>query len=116
MRAVAATPALVRQAFFSAHTPASVVPDCAARLQQSHRAMSIDMLRGDLPRPERVAAPLLVLGGRDDWLIGAKQVRATAAVYGTAVEFHPMGHNVMLEPGWAAVAARIDGWLGARGL
>jgi len=27
-----------------------------------------------------------------------------------------MGHNMMLEPGWAAVAERIDTWLSARGL
>jgi hypothetical protein len=27
-----------------------------------------------------------------------------------------MGHNMMLEPGWAAVADRIHTWLGTRRL
>jgi hypothetical protein len=27
-----------------------------------------------------------------------------------------MGHNMMVEPGWAAVAERIHSWLGGRGL
>jgi hypothetical protein len=27
-----------------------------------------------------------------------------------------MGHNMMLEPGWQAVAERIDNWLGGQGL
>ncbi|MDT5171382.1 MAG: hypothetical protein QOD02_4727, partial [Mycobacterium sp.] len=30
--------------------------------------------------------------------------------------FPNMGHNMMLEPGWQAVAERIDGWLTDRGL
>ncbi len=30
--------------------------------------------------------------------------------------FVHMGHNMMLEPGWQAVAERIDNWLTARGL
>jgi hypothetical protein len=32
------------------------------------------------------------------------------------VIFPGMGHNMMLEPGWPAVAQRIDDWLVARGL
>jgi hypothetical protein len=27
-----------------------------------------------------------------------------------------MGHDIMLEPGWRAVAERIDGWLAGREL
>ena len=44
-------------------------------------------------------------------------VSATAQTYQTEAEFFPnMGHNMMLEPGWQAVAERIDGWLTGRGL
>jgi hypothetical protein len=44
-------------------------------------------------------------------------VHATARAYRTEAEFFPnMGHNMMLEPGWAAVAERIHNWLCARGL
>jgi alpha-beta hydrolase superfamily lysophospholipase len=40
------------------------------------------------------------------------EIRRTAAVYGTTAEIFPaMGHDMILEPGWRAVAERIDGWL-----
>jgi hypothetical protein len=45
------------------------------------------------------------------------EVTATGRTYGTEAEFFPgMGHNMMVEPGWQAVAERIDGWLTDRGL
>ena len=48
---------------------------------------------------------------------GSATARENARVYHTEAEFFPdMGHNMMLEPGWQAVAERIDGWLTARGL
>jgi hypothetical protein len=43
-------------------------------------------------------------------------VRATARAYATEPEFFDMGHNMMLEPGWADVAARIHAWLDKRDL
>jgi hypothetical protein len=43
-------------------------------------------------------------------------VRATARAYATKAEFFTMGHNMMLEPGWADVAGRIHAWLQARDL
>jgi hypothetical protein len=40
-----------------------------------------------------------------------------AGIYQTAVEVFPdMGHVMMLEPGWQAVAERIDSWLTTQGL
>ncbi len=43
-------------------------------------------------------------------------VRATARAYATEPEFFDMGHNMMLEPGWADVAGRIHAWLETRNL
>jgi hypothetical protein len=43
-------------------------------------------------------------------------VRATARAYRTEPEFFDMGHNMMLEPGWADVAERIHAWLETRNL
>lgn len=111
------TPALARDFFFSPQTPQQIVDACAARVEHdSMRAVFLDQtLR--LPRPNRVRTPLLVLGGAEDGLISQKEVRATARAYGADVElFTGMGHMLMLEPGWADVAQRICGWLGARGL
>lgn len=117
MFAVVGRPPLTRAAFFTKETPESIVAQCFLRLQQeSCRALSHDLVRGDLPQPQLIGTPLLVLGASYDGLIKPRQVRATARAYRTTAHFFPMGHNMMLEPGWAAVAQHIDSWLTDRGL
>ena len=70
-----------------------------------------------LPRPKRVAAPVLVLGAADDGIFAPREVEATARAYHTAATLYPgMGHNLMLDAGWERVAADIVAWLTARGL
>ncbi|HME76718.1 MAG TPA: alpha/beta hydrolase [Mycobacterium sp.] len=111
------TPELARERFFSAQMPESQVVDYAARLQEESARIGVDCLVLRLPRPKRVTTPLLVLGAHDDGAHTRKEVRATARAYRTEAEFFPnMGHNMMLEPGWAVVAERIHTWLGAQGL
>jgi pimeloyl-ACP methyl ester carboxylesterase len=106
------SPAQAREAFFSAETPEHLVVEYASRLEQeSQRALGLDMLVRNLPRPERISAPMLVLGGEFDGTITASEVRETAAAYRTTAEFFAMGHNMMLEPGWRGVAERIRDWL-----
>jgi pimeloyl-ACP methyl ester carboxylesterase len=110
------TPTLARERFFSAHTQESRVLQYATRLQEESARSGIDGLL-NLPRPRRVTATLLVLGALDDGAVTLREVRATARAYRTEAEFFPcMGHDMMLEPGWAAVAERIHTWLGAHGL
>jgi alpha-beta hydrolase superfamily lysophospholipase len=42
---------------------------------------------------------------------------ADASYRAVALKFFPdMGHNMMIEPGWAHVAARIHAWLETRDL
>ena len=111
------TPERARQHFFSETTPAETVLACAARLQEDSTRISVDCLILKLPRPSRVTTPLLVLGAEQDGAHTCREVRATARAYGTEAEFFAgMGHNMMLEPGWDAVAERIHRWLGDRGL
>ncbi|WIM88260.1 alpha/beta hydrolase [Candidatus Mycobacterium wuenschmannii] len=108
------TTPLVREHLFSAHTPESIVESCAARVQSEPvRASLVDpMFRR--ARTGRVGTPILVLGADDDGLVTKAEVHATARAYRTEAEFFPdMGHNMMQEPAWADVAARIDGWLRA---
>lgn len=91
--------------------------DYAARLQEDSSRIGIDCLLLSLPRSKRVTAPILVLGADDDGAHTRKEIRATARAYRTEAEFFPnMGHDMMLEPGWAAVAERIHSWLGTQGL
>jgi pimeloyl-ACP methyl ester carboxylesterase len=111
------TARLAREHLFCVHTPETTIESCAARLQrESLRAVFVDALFR-LPKPRSVTTPLLVLGGEDDGIVSAASVRATARAYHTRAEFFPtMGHDMMLEPGWADVAERIHTWLGDRGL
>jgi pimeloyl-ACP methyl ester carboxylesterase len=114
-----ATPELVRDLFFSASTPDKQVNACQQRVQdESYRAF-LDMLALNLIKPNQVnRVPMLVLGAENDTIIiSQRQIRRTAAIYGVEAEIFPdMGHNMMLEPGWQAVAERIDRWLTTRGL
>jgi pimeloyl-ACP methyl ester carboxylesterase len=112
------TEALAREWFFSAHTPTPDVVRHAARLEEEHSArIAVDSLLLNRPNPDRVTAPLLVLGAECDRAVTPKEVRATGRAYRTKAEiFGDMGHDMMLEPGWPAVAERIDSWLSARGL
>jgi pimeloyl-ACP methyl ester carboxylesterase len=110
------TPELARERFFSPNTPEDLVRRYAARLQEESSRSGLDGLF-QLPRPERVRAPLLVLGASEDGAVTPEEVRATARAYRTdPVFFSGMGHDMMLEPGWEAVARRIDDWLSAQGL
>jgi pimeloyl-ACP methyl ester carboxylesterase len=111
-----ATPELVRDLFFSGSTPDKQVNSYQSRLQDESYLAFLGMLALDLVRTKQVnRIPMLVLGAEDDTIISQRQIRRTAAVYGAEAEIFPdMGHDVMLEPGWQAVAARIDGWFTAR--
>jgi pimeloyl-ACP methyl ester carboxylesterase len=108
---------LARENFFSAQMPDCQVSEYAMRLQEESARIGFDCLVLKLPKPKRVTTPLLILGAYDDGAHTRKEVCATARAYGTEAEFFPnMGHNMMLEPGWDAVAQRIDTWLSTQGL
>ncbi|WP_099023336.1 alpha/beta hydrolase [Mycolicibacterium palauense] len=110
------TPQLARERFFSPHTPESLVVRYAQRLQEESARSGLDGMV-TRPRPQRVSTAMLVLGALDDGAVSRSEIRATARAYGVAADFFAdMGHNMMLEPGWAAVAERIESWLGAQGL
>jgi len=115
LRGVGGTPELARETFFSEWTPDSDVARHTARLGEEYLGKFVlDMLWLSLPRASLVTAPLLVLGAEHDACFTQKEVRATAAAYHTQAEIFPnMGHDMMLEPDWAAVAERIHAWLEA---
>lgn len=110
------TPALAREFLFCADTPDDIVESCAAGIQpESTRAVRETATR--LPDAGLVTAPMLVLGAMEDGSRIDGDVSALARLYRTDAELFPdMGHMMMLEPGWKAVAERIDTWLGEQGL
>lgn len=108
---------LAREAFFSPQTPEHIIVQCSTRLQEESAKALAGTLSSKGIDLERIETPLLVMGGECDGGVSAQEVRATALAYRTEAEFFPgMGHDMMLEPGWQAVAERIDGWLKAQGL
>jgi pimeloyl-ACP methyl ester carboxylesterase len=110
------TMTLAREFGFSTQTPDSTVSSCAAGLEpESARAVRETVNR--LPDARHIEAPMLVLGAQDDGMRIAGDALAVAQTYQAEVEIFPeMGHVMMLEPGWQAVAERIHGWLAAQGL
>ena len=110
------TPAHVREVLFCAHTPEPIVEQCFTRLQEESRRALVEMSLLKPVRTQCVTTPMLVLEGTDiSW--GPRLTKENARAYHTEAEFFPgMGHNMMLEPGWRAVAERIDTWLGSHGL
>ena len=112
------TPARARESMFSPETPEAEVVRYVARFQpESARVLYLDQTFRALPRPEKVSTPLLVLGAERDGVFTTAEVRATAAAYGTVAEIFPdMGHDMMIEPQWGAVAERIRTWLETRAL
>jgi pimeloyl-ACP methyl ester carboxylesterase len=117
LRSMAGTPELARESFFSDLTPQADVLRCTAQLGEEYLGKHVlDMLVLNLPKPDRVTSPLLVLGAEDDFCFTQQEVRATAGAYHVEAEIFPkMGHDMMLEPGWEAVAGRIHEWLQTQG-
>jgi pimeloyl-ACP methyl ester carboxylesterase len=111
------TPALSREFLFCAHTPDSIVKSWATRMEpESTRAVRATATVR-LPDAGLMTAPMLVLGAKDDGLRIDGDASAVSEIYQADLEIFPdMGHVMMLEPGWLAVAERIDGWLTTRGL
>jgi pimeloyl-ACP methyl ester carboxylesterase len=109
---------LARESFFSELTSDSDVVRYSAQLGEEYLGKHVfDMLLLNLPRPDLVTAPLLVMGAEKDVCFTRQEVHATARAYHVEAEIFPkMGHDMMLEPGWDAVAARIHEWLETRDL
>jgi pimeloyl-ACP methyl ester carboxylesterase len=107
---------LAREYLFCKDTPEAIVQSCWDRAgpESIRAAMTDPMFRRVKTR--QVTTPMLVLGATHDGFVSTRAVRATARAYRTEPEFFPMGHNMMLEPGWTAVAERIHGWLQTRDL
>ena len=107
-----ATPRLAREAFFSERLADERALAYAGRLGDESYLAFLDLLGLDLPRPQRVAVPMLVLGAGEDTFFDSREIAATARALRTeAVIFPGMAHDMMLEPGWQGVAERMATWI-----
>jgi pimeloyl-ACP methyl ester carboxylesterase len=115
---IVATPSRYRRILFSGDVSGEELTAHHAHVKNDSYRAFMDMMFLDLPRPKNVnPTPMLVLGSSDDLIVNAREVEATARAYGTQPEiFTGMGHAMMLDVGWQAVADRILGWLNEQGL
>ena len=104
---------LVRDILFAGPVDAARLERYCRLLQRESTRVVWDMSFFALPQPWRMRVPpLLVLGGERDELVPPPLVELGARSYGARAEIYPgMGHAMMLERGWQAVADRIIGWL-----
>lgn len=109
------TPALAREACFSADMPEETFLRHFARIQHQHESYyaGLEATFLDLPRPGRVTPlPMLFLGAENDALFTHAEIESTARAYRAHAELFPnMAHNMMLESEWQKVAERILAWL-----
>lgn len=101
-----------RQMLFGRSAPDCLVEATTTQLQpESTRALLIDMTMSSVKK-RRTTAPVYVLGAEQDMLYTDRDVRATAAFYGTRPTIIPdIGHSLTVEPAWPLVAESIVLWL-----
>lgn len=112
---VVETPELARYWFLSDEAPDDVARRHHAQLQDESFRVAMEMLL--LPmRPQRMGTPVLVLAGERDRVFSVAEEERTARAYGVPLEVFPgMAHDMMLDPGWEAVADRVAAWAAGLG-
>jgi len=109
---VIATPELAREAFFSPDFPYDELSRYWKMMQAESYMAFVDMVALNLPKPDKVKTPMLVLGAGRDNMLQRGEIEATARAYHTEAQIIPgVAHSSMLETRWETVAERILAWL-----
>lgn len=107
-----ATPALVRDHFFSADAPEETVRHCTEHLQSESYLAFLDMLALDRPHGRPGELPVLVLAGDADRIFSVAEARATGAAWGTSARVVPgLAHDLMLDSGEERAYEVLETWL-----
>jgi len=115
-RAMVETPDLYKEIFFSDTLPDNRLMEYFGRLSDESFRVTLDMLGLDLPHPERIKPPILVIGAAHDRSVLPKEYETTAKRYHAQRVMFTMNHNMMLEDDWQMVADCILDWLSKRNL
>jgi pimeloyl-ACP methyl ester carboxylesterase len=108
---------LAQEAFFSPEIPIEKAREYYARTHQESARISFEAGFLSLPKSKGVTTSMLVIAAGKDRLFTVSEEAATARAYQADFEIFPeMSHDMMLEPGWQAVADKIIAWLGERGI
>ena len=106
---------LARDCFFSKDLPEEEVQRYVSLLATSsaRRLLDLSALKDELPMPPPPAdAPsVLVMGGRDDFVVDEQGVEDTAKAFGVEPVFLPgVAHDLMLDTRWETAAGALYEW------
>ena len=104
---------LVKRLFFSPDSTDAALDSHLDRVtsQDESRRILLDVSFLRFRKPTH-SIPVLVIGGGQEYILGRGNFEETASLYGTApVIFDGKAHDMMLEPGWQAVADHIIEWI-----
>lgn len=107
---LAGTPALTRESFFTAQTPAEIVQQCHDRLRGESWRVFFEMLNY---RMCKIDVPVCVMGSKTDGSVPLPLLEAlvdvcqACGVPTTYRLFDQIGHDLMLDSGWPTVAEAI---------
>lgn len=116
-RDVVARPARARHWLFSEDIDDEALLPVLPMLQDESFRVLLDTLVLRLPAPKRARAahpdlPMLVLGGGDDRVFSAAEMRALAAAYQADCVILPRcAHDLMLDTRWRSAADALGLWL-----
>jgi len=89
---------------FSKEKLKTIVP----RMQDESFRAYLDMLLLNLPYTNYIYTPLIVIGGKDDFMIPPSAIKKTAAKLHAEAYILNGGHNINMEDGWEKVAEQIE--------
>ncbi|HSK73365.1 MAG TPA: alpha/beta fold hydrolase [Pyrinomonadaceae bacterium] len=106
-----ATPQLAKKFLFSVDADDEKIARYVGRFgKESYRA-ALEMIY-NLPKPNSIKTPLLVLGAENDALIAPAKIEKTARAFNAECKIFPnMAHDLMLERDWQTVADLMINWL-----
>jgi pimeloyl-ACP methyl ester carboxylesterase len=103
---------LRRGQLFGPNLHSSAARMYAGRISGTSAKVQWQMLRGKIPQPPVGDPPVLVAGSPDDKIVSAPALVRVAGIYGGAPLLFPgMGHEMMLDAGWAEPIDAIIDWL-----
>lgn len=105
------TPQLAKKFLFSANADEAWVERYSSRFGKESYLAALEMIY-NLPRPEKIKAPLLVVGAEKDVILAPALIDKSARTLNADCRIFPnMAHDMMLEKGWRDVAEYIADWL-----
>lgn len=105
------TPKRARKFLFSEDTGDEKVAEYAARLGKESFRIAFETIF-NLPKPESVKTPLLIIGAERDEIIPPKFIEKTARAYNADCKILPrLAHALMLERNWQTAADFMIDWL-----